>query len=149
MLKKKELCVLLVISKLAAWAGKLYVYPGRPKVVKLCKKWFGVPMSQRTLSRVFSSMQAGSYIGRQVRKTHSQEGLVRSHSSMTFLKWRSLNLLSGLGGLSGLVRKLTGMPKVAPNISQGRRSSEPCGQLASLISQSVLKGAPSAVFRTA
>jgi len=148
MLTKKELSVVLVISKLCAWVGKLYVYPGRPKIVKLCRRWYGVTMSQRTLSRVFASMLEGGFLGRQRRPYPCQGGLHRSQTSMTFLTWRSLNLVSRLGGLSELVRRLTDVPKTARNILQGKRSSEPCGQLASLVSQVVLKGAPLAVIRS-
>jgi len=148
MLSKKENAVMLVFVKLCGWAGKMYVYPGRPKIVKLCKRWFSVPMSQRTLSRVISSLGEGGYIGRQVRKSRSREGQVRSHTSLTFLKWRSLNLLSGLGALSGLARKLTERTKVAPNISPDRRSSGPCGQLASLVSQAVSEGAATPILNS-
>lgn len=143
MLAKKELCVTLVIFKLCAWVGKKYVYPGRPKIVKLCKAWFGVSMSQRTLSRVFASMLREDFFGRQRRKVHCPGGFIRSRSSMTFLTWNSLNQVSRLGALSRLARALTDVPKTARNIFQGRRSSGGCGKLASLIGQVFPKGSPS------
>ena len=140
MVKQKEQCVLLVIFKLAAWVGKLYVYPGRPKIVKLCKRWFGVKMSQRTLSRVLSSLLTAEYLGRQRRPYPCQGGLHRSQTSMTFLTWKSISLVSGLGGLSGLVKRLTDVPRMAGNILKGIRSSRPCGKVASLIGQVLHEG---------
>jgi len=146
MLSKKENAVLLVTVKLCAWVGKMYVYPGRPKIVKLCKKWFSVSMSERTLTRVFKSMLEAGYLGRQRRPVSCPGGLHRCRTSMTFLTWRSLNLVSGLQGLSELVKGLTERTKMASNIFEMRRSSEPCGKLGSLIGQFFQKGGPPGIF---
>jgi len=148
MLPEKPLCVMLVISKLAGWAGKLYVYPGLPKIAKLSKRWFGVSISQRTCVRAISYLLTENYIGRQPRPTPCPGGLWKSQTSLTFLTWKSLNLLYRLRGLGELASVLTERSKKASNIFQTRRSSSVCGKLGNLISQFFPKGGPSGTYST-
>lgn len=149
MLKQKELTVLLVVSKLAAWAGKLYVYSGRRKIIKLCRNWFAVSMSERTLSRVIASLREASYIDRQPRPFRGPKGYWKSHTSLTYIKGRTFHVLSRFGSLKGLVTRLADKPKMARNIPERERSSDPSGKLGGILTQVFQKGIHGAVFRTA
>lgn len=147
MLTKKENAVMLVLAKLCGWAGKLYIFPGRSKIVKLSKNWFSVQMCERTLTRVLASLSEAGYIGRQRRPLEWCKGGFRSKTSLTFMKWRGLNFLSNLQSLTrGLVITLTERTKTSSNISQTRKSSEPCGKLGSLITQFFQKGGPAGSY---
>lgn len=146
LLKQKELTVIIILSKLAAWTGKLYVYPGRRKIIKLCRNWLGVHMSERTLSRVLASLQEASYIERQPRPFSTPKGYWKSHTSLTYLKGRTFALLSGLGRLKGVLTRLTDRPKMARNIHERERSSAPCGKLGDILTQVFHKGRDATVF---
>lgn len=146
--KKKELFA-ATFTKICAWSGKKYCWPSMEKARKLCKKWFHVDISERSGSRYMSQLVEEKVFFRKRRRPRSVRGQIQTQSSLTFLKVGAFKVMGRLRILGGVLDRLSDAPKMAYNLFKQRESHLRYVDNLSEDDSSRVKGAPSAVFRTA
>jgi len=125
-ISQKAQAVLSVLCKLWGHYGMLYGWASERKIIKLCDRWEDCKMSVRSCVRAVAELVDGGFIERQRRPWQEKDGKWKSRTSLSFLKYRTLNFLGRMDRLGRLRLVLTDRPKLASYIPlRGKRSSPP------------------------
>jgi len=78
--------ILLTLGELSRRSGKGYCYPSQETVLKLCKRFYGVSRSRRSLNRHLKHLEQSNYFRRVRRHKRAGDGSLLLRSSLYILK---------------------------------------------------------------
>ena len=146
--KRKEIFAIHWVKN-CAWHRHKYSTMGMAKCLEQIEKWTKVKISPRSGSRYMSQLVKERVFRRQPRRPRSVRGQLQTQTSLTFLKQGAFKLLGRFRPLIDVLNRLTDAPKMAYNLFKKRESHLRYVDNLSIDDSSKVKGAPSAVFRTA